>query len=135
MSRVFGLTPEMLEGYRYQFFGGALLMGMTFSPVGEELLYRGIINRCFAGRYGENKASVIDSLMFMIVHLPHFGIIYNAGQWSFPLFPALLWMLLMFLAGRLFFRCKVYSRSIWGAISAHAGYNAAMMYITYFHIL
>jgi membrane protease YdiL (CAAX protease family) len=135
MSRVYGLTPEMMEAYRYKIFCISLVMSMTFSPVGEELLYRGVIHGCFAGKYGENRASVVDSLVFMAVHLAHFGIIYDSGKWSFPVFPALLWMFFMFVAGRLFFRCKVFSHSIWGAVAAHAGYNCVMMYFTYFHIL
>lgn len=135
MSRVFGLTSGMLEAYRYKLFFIALIASMTFSPIGEEFLYRGMIHGCFVEKYGENKASIIDSLVFMIVHLPHFGIIYNAGKWSFPFFPALLWMFFMFMVSRLFFRCKVYSNSIWGAVFAHAGFNCAMMYFTYFHIL
>jgi membrane protease YdiL (CAAX protease family) len=135
LSRVYGLTPEMLEAYRYKLFFISLFVSMTFSPVGEELLYRGVIHGCFVDKYGENKASIIDSLVFMVVHLPHFGIIYDLGKWSFPLFPALLWMFFMFMVARLFFRCKVYSNSIWGAVFAHAGYNCLMMYFTYFHIL
>ncbi len=135
LSRVYGLTPEMLEAYRYKLFYISLLVSMTFSPVGEELLYRGVIHGCFVDQYGENKASIIDSLVFMIVHLPHFGIIYDSGKWSFPFFPALLWMFFMFMVARLFFQCKVYSNSIWGAVFAHAGYNCLMMYFTYFHIL
>ncbi|MCD7974132.1 MAG: CPBP family intramembrane metalloprotease [Candidatus Azobacteroides sp.] len=135
MSRVYGFTLEMLEGFRYQFFFISLCMSMTFSPIGEEILYRGVIHGCFVGKYGENKASVIDSLVFMIVHLPHFEIIYDSGKWSFPFFPALLWMVSMFLVSRLFFRCKMYSHSIWGAVLAHSGYNGVMMYFTYFHIL
>lgn len=134
MSRVFGLTPEMLEGYRYQLFFIALAVGMTFSPIGEEFLYRGVIHGCFVGKYGESRAAIIASLAFMVAHLPHFGIIYDAGEWSFPFFPALLWMFFMFMVGQLFYRCKVYSNSIWGAVLAHAGFNAGMMYVTYFLI-
>lgn len=134
MSKVFGLTSEMLETYRYKLFFIALIVGMTFSPVGEELLYRGLIEGCFVKIYGENKAAVIAGLAFMIAHLPHFGIIYNAGQWSFSFFPALLWMLSMFMLSLLLSKFKLYSKSIWAAVLAHAGYNAGMMYVTYFLI-
>ncbi len=134
MSKVFGLTPEMIDAYRYKLFFIALIVGMTFSPIGEELLYRGLIHGCFVGKYGENKAATITGLAFMIAHLPHFGIIYNSGEWSFPFFSALLWMFFMFTVSLLFFKYKVYSKSIWGAVFVHAGYNAGMMYITYFQI-
>lgn len=134
MSKVFRLTSEMLEEYRYKLFFISLIVGMTFSPIGEELLYRGVIHGCFVEKYGENKAAIIASLAFMVAHLPHFGIVYNAGEWSFPFFPALLWMFFMFMVGQLFYKCKVYSKSILGAVLAHAGFNAGMMYVTYFHI-
>lgn len=135
MSRVFGMSPEMMEAYRSRIFIASLVMGMTFSPVGEELLYRGMVHESFIDKFGTNKASIIDSLAFTLVHLPHFGIIYDAGEWSFPFFPALLWMFSMFILSRLFFKCKVLSQSIWGAVLAHSGYNFLMMYITFYHIL
>ncbi len=67
MSRVYGLAPEMLEAYRYKLFYISLFMSMIFSPIGEEFLYRGVIHGCFVDKYGENKASIIDSLVFMII--------------------------------------------------------------------
>ena len=52
---------------------------MTFSPIGEELFYRGIVHGSFTGRFGEQKASFFDSLTFAITHLAHFGIVYVLG--------------------------------------------------------
>lgn len=107
---------------------------MTFSPVGEELFYRGIVHQSFAVNHGENKASVWDSLAFGVTHLAHFGIVYIAGRWDFLLIPAMLWMLGMFLSGRLFFLCKIKSGSLAGAILSHAGFNLTMIYLIFYHI-
>jgi len=107
---------------------------MIFSPIGEELLYRGVVHGSFVKKFGENKASVFDSLAFAITHLAHFGIIYNSGHWSFLPLPSLFWIIAMFCVSRLFFRCKQFSDSIYGAILSHAGYNLAMMYLIFYHI-
>lgn len=111
------------------------LTGMTFSPIGEEFLYRGLIHGSFVEKYGEQKSSLLDSLAFALTHLSHFGIIYNAGKWNFLFIPALLWVLGMFVASQLFFKCKQMTGSIWGAVICHAGYNFGMMYWIFYHIL
>ena len=110
-------------------------IAMTFSPLGEELLYRGVIHSSFAGQLGETKASRIDSLAFALTHLAHFGIVYHMGKWGFLFIPALLWVIGMYFASRLFFVCKQKSGSILGAILCHAGYNLAMMYFIFYHII
>ena len=111
------------------------IIGITLSPIGEEFFYRGIVHESFADEWGDNKASVTDSLAFSLTHLAHFGIIYDAGHWKFLLLPALLWIVFMFLASRLFFICRQQSGSIAGAILCHAGFNFAMMYFIFYHIL
>lgn len=110
------------------------LTGMTFSPIGEEFLYRGVIHGSFAEKYGEQKSSLFDSLAFALTHLAHFGIVFNAGRWDFLFIPALLWVLGMFIASQIFFKCKQLTGSIWGAVICHAGYNFGMMYWIFYHI-
>jgi membrane protease YdiL (CAAX protease family) len=110
------------------------LTGMTFSPIGEELFYRGVVHGSFVSRFGEQKASLIDSLAFAITHLAHFGIIYFSGKWEFLFLPSLLWIISMFFASRIFFLSKQKTGSIVGAILSHAGYNIAMMYFIFYHI-
>lgn len=110
------------------------LSGMTFSPIGEEFFYRGVIHGSFVGRFGEQKASWVDSAAFALTHLAHFGIVYNLGKWEFLAVPALLWVLGMFVLSQLLFRCKQMTDSIWGAVACHAGYNLAMIYWIFYHI-
>lgn len=111
------------------------VIGMTFSPIGEELLYRGLIHQSFVPKFGNNKASILDSLAFAIVHLAHFGIVYANGSWKLLFVPAILWIALMFLTSRLFFYCKTKTGSIYGAIISHAGFNFTMTYFIFYHIL
>lgn len=106
---------------------------MIFSPIGEEFLYRGVIHGSFVEKSGEFKASIYDSLAFALTHLAHFGIIYDGEAWQFLLAPSILWVLSMFLVSQLFFRCKMMSQSIFGAVLSHSGYNLAMMYLIFYY--
>lgn len=110
------------------YFWIAVIPSMIFSPIGEELLYRGLIHGSFVPRFGETTASIFDSSAFALTHIAHFGIIYTAGSWHFTFLPTLLWVFCMFVVSQLFFRCKCYCGSIWGASIAHAGFNFVMMY-------
>ena len=108
---------------------------MTFSPIGEELFYRGVVHQAFVRRFGENGASRIDSLAFALTHLAHFGLVYVSGVWEIYPLPALMWVGAMFIISRLFFMCKLGSGSIWGAVVAHAGFNLGMSYFIWYWIL
>lgn len=121
-------TSALPEETKTMYFWIAVIPSMLFSPIGEELLYRGIIHGCFVPRFGEVKASVFDSLAFALTHLAHFGIVYTSASWHFALLPSLLWIVSMFVVSQLFFRCKCYGGSILGAMVAHAGFNFVMMY-------
>lgn len=110
------------------------ITAMTFSPIGEELFYRGLVHGSFAKNGDEQKASRADSLAFALTHLAHFGIVYISGSWQFLLLPSLLWVLFMYLTSRIFFYCKQKTGSILGAIFSHAGFNLAMMYFIFYHI-
>ena len=48
---------------------------MIFSPIGEELFFRGIVHSSFAKSIGNFKASIIDSVAFALTHISHFGTI------------------------------------------------------------
>lgn len=127
--------PELNEDNRFTFFCIYSITSMIFSPLGEELFYRGLIHGCFTEKLNENGASRIDSLAFAIAHLANFGIIYSLGKWEFLLLPAVIWTCCMYVLCRLFFICKQRSGSILGAILCHSGFNLAMIYWIFYHIL
>ncbi|WP_165041738.1 CPBP family intramembrane glutamic endopeptidase [Dysgonomonas sp. ZJ709] len=135
ISKSYLLPEGQLDANRFMFFITFAISGMIFSPIGEELFFRGIVHGSFVEQFGERKASFFDSAAFALTHLAHFGIIYNLGTWSFLPVPALLWVLFMFALSQLLFRCKQLSDSIFGAIVCHAGFNFAMIYFIFYHIL
>ncbi len=105
---------------------------MTFSPIGEELFFRGIVHSSFAESMDEKKASLIDSSAFALVHISHFGLVFTNQQWKFLFIPAILWVMGMFLVSVLFFVCRKYSGSILGAITCHASFNLGMIYCIFY---
>ena len=136
ISKSYSASGIVLQGSQRQiYFLIYSLTGMTFSPIGEELFYRGLVHGSFAESVGEQKASIADSSAFALTHLAHFGIVYVAGDWNFLFLPALLWVFSMFVASRIFFICKQNSGSILGAIFSHAAFNLAMMYFIFYQIL
>ena len=110
------------------------LTGMTFSPIGEELFFRGIVHGSFAKSFGDKKASIIDSLAFALTHIAHFGLVFIGNSWNFYLIPTLIWVISMFLVSILFFQMKKHSDSLWGAILCHAGFNLGMIYCIFYLI-
>ncbi|WPP52435.1 CPBP family intramembrane glutamic endopeptidase [Catalinimonas niigatensis] len=136
IARTFQGLPEMMDAqtrliYFFIFAG----ISMFFSPLGEELFYRGFIHESFAVTLGHSKASLLDSLAFSLVHLAHFGIVYLDGQWQLLFWPSVIWMVGLFGSCLLFNRARVLSGSILGAIVAHACFNLTMTYFIFYHIL
>jgi membrane protease YdiL (CAAX protease family) len=124
----------MSSSQKFTYFLIYSLTGITFSPIGEELFYRGIVHGSFAVDFGEQKASVLDSLAFALTHLAHFGLVYFSGGWHFLFVPALIWVASMFITSRIFFICKEKTGSVLGAIISHAAFNLTMMYLIFYQI-
>jgi membrane protease YdiL (CAAX protease family) len=103
------------------------LTGMTFSPIGEELFFRGIVHASFAKSIGEKKAGLVEGSAFALTHISHFGLVFINTQWSFLTTPAVIWVTSMFLVSLLFFAFKKYSGSILGAVICHAAFNLGMI--------
>lgn len=136
IAKSYTLSGIKLDGNNRQvYFIIYAITSVTFSPVGEELFYRGIVHQCFVADRSDNKASVWDSFAFALTHLAHFGIVYMAGGWTILVVPGILWVLGMFLSSRVFYWCKVKSGSIFGAMASHAGFNLMMIYLIFYHIL
>ena len=108
--------------------------GMTFSPIGEEFFFRGIVHTSFAKSLGDKKASIIDSLAFALTHISHFGLVFVNDRWDFYLVPAIIWVMSMFIVSVLFFQMRRLSNSIWGAVLCHSGFNLGMIYCIFYLI-
>jgi uncharacterized protein len=108
------------------------VVGMTFSPIGEELFFRGIVHSSFAKSVGDKRASIIDSTAFALTHISHFGFVFINKEWDFFIIPTLLWVLSMFLVSILFYTCRQKSGSLAGAILCHSAFNLGMIYCIFY---
>lgn len=108
------------------------LTGMTFSPIGEELFFRGIVHSSFEKSIGEKKASIVDGSAFALTHISHFGLVFINNKWNFFTLPAIIWVASMFLVSLLFFAFRKYSGSILGAIICHSAFNLGMIYCIFY---
>lgn len=108
------------------------LTGMTFSPIGEELFFRGIVHSSFAKSIGDKKASIVDASAFALTHIAHFGLVLIDNKWNFLLVPTLIWVISMFLVSLLFFAFRKYTGSISGAVVCHSGFNFGMIYSIFY---
>lgn len=125
--------PEGMSGQdRNIMFTIMALVGMTFSPIGEELFFRGIVQSSFSKSIGETWASILDGLAFALVHIAHFGLVYINQKFAFYPMPTLLWVISMFLLSLLFYMCKRKSGSLLGAIACHSGFNLGMIYSIFY---
>ena len=115
-------------------FGFTALMVMIFSPIGEELFFRGIVHSSFAKSLGEKKASMIDSAAFAITHISHFGLVFINNSYDFFPIPTLIWVTGMFLVSLLFFTFRKLSGSILGAILCHSAFNLGMTFCIFYLI-
>ncbi len=132
IGKSYNLPSDLSTHERNLYFFIFSSTGMIFSPIGEELFFRGIVHSGFAKSVGERKASIIDSSAFAITHLSHFGLVYLMNQWKLLSIPALIWVLCMFLVSLLFIYFKRKSNSILGAIICHAGFNLGMTFCIFY---
>jgi uncharacterized protein len=125
-----GIGPE----HKTTLFAVMAATGMTFSPVGEELFFRGIIHTSFEKAIGPTKASLVDSSAFALTHIAHFGLVFVNNRWDFLGIPTLIWVSAMFLLSILFLFFKKRTGSIWGAVVCHSAFNLGMTYCIFYPV-
>jgi membrane protease YdiL (CAAX protease family) len=136
ISRTYSNVPAVLsEQNRLVYFLIYSGPSLLFSPVGEEIFYRGLVHECFAPRLGHRRATLVDGAAFALVHLAHFGLVYAGGGWRLLPGPALLWLAGLFATCLLFSLARRQSGSVLGAMVAHALFNLTMNYFIFYHIL
>ena len=100
---------------------------LIFSPVGEEIFFRGFLQEAITTKLSYRSAMVIDSLFFALIHLFHHGIVRDmTGKIHFYAVSGLIWVMLMFVTAMAFAFLKKSSGSIYPAIVSHAVFNLVM---------
>jgi membrane protease YdiL (CAAX protease family) len=97
-----------------------------FSPIGEEIFYRGFLQKVLEDRYARARATLMEAGLFALVHLCHHGIVLGASGFRLLPLSGALWVAQMFALSLLFAWLRRRADSILPAIAAHAAFNAAM---------
>jgi hypothetical protein len=97
-----------------------------FSPIGEEIFFRGFLQKVLEERHGARRATLMEASLFALVHLCHHGIVLSAAGVRLLPVSGALWVAQMFALSLLFAWLRRRSDSILPAILAHAAFNAAM---------
>lgn len=97
-----------------------------FSPIGEEIFFRGYLQKVLEDRHGRTRATLMEAALFALVHLCHHGILVSATGIALQGVSGALWVGQMFLLSLLFAWLRRAGDSILPAILAHAAFNAAM---------
>lgn len=99
---------------------------LIFSPLGEEIFFRGVLQRSLEESLPGNAGTYIECGAFAAVHLCHHGLYWTDNTLSVLLPSGLLWMALMFLAARLFAHWRKTTASVFPSVVSHIAFNAAM---------
>jgi membrane protease YdiL (CAAX protease family) len=97
------------------------------NPVGEEILFRGIIQQSFARRFGAAFATIASSLFFGLIYLYLHGLWRDASGFHLRLGSAVVAVFLMACLGAVFTLCRKLSGSLWPAMAAHAAFNLTVL--------
>ena len=127
-------VPGAMDMPLQRFFVIVTLPALIFSPIGEEIFFRGFLQEAFETRFSLRSSMVIESAIFGLVHLFHHGLVRtNDGVNFFP-FSGMLWVVLMFFTACGFALLRKRSGSIYPAIAAHATFNLVMNLLIFFFL-
>jgi membrane protease YdiL (CAAX protease family) len=99
---------------------------LLFSPVGEEIFFRGFLQQALEQRYSPRASTIAECTAFAVIHLCHHGLYLTAAGVGLRPVSGFLWMLLMFCTALMFAWLRSSSGSLLPAILAHAAFNLVM---------
>jgi len=132
IGKSYHIPSEINSNDKLIMFITMAITGMIFSPMGEELFFRGIVHSSFTKSVGNFKASIIDSSAFALTHISHFGLVYINNEWKFFPVSAIIWVASMFIMSILFYLCRKKSGSLLGAVICHSAFNLGMIYCIFY---
>ncbi|MGD0681105.1 MAG: CPBP family intramembrane glutamic endopeptidase [Terracidiphilus sp.] len=117
-------------------FAVIALLTMSFTPIGEEFLFRGLIQKSFTLRWNAAIATLVNGFAYGLLHLLHVhGLWHNAAGFHLRLISGALVVLLLAGLGATFTLCRLCTGSLWCAVVAHAACNLAMISAIFLHFV
>jgi hypothetical protein len=109
-------------------FAVITLSTMSFTPIGEEFLFRGLIQQSFTLRWNAAIATLVNGLTYGLLHLLHVhGLWRDAAGFHLRVVSGTLIVILLAGLGAVLTLCRLRTGSLWCAVVAHAACNLAMM--------
>lgn len=102
------------------------LPAILFSPIGEEIFFRGMLQRALEQRFSVNVSTSLECAAFGIIHLCHHGLAWGAAGLTLLPVSGALWVMLMFLTALMLAAIRKRSGSLFPAMASHAAFNATM---------
>jgi membrane protease YdiL (CAAX protease family) len=99
---------------------------LIFSPIGEEIFFRGVFQDALEVRFSERLSTLIESVVFGLVHLCHHGLLISIAGVTLLWRSAPIWFVLMVLVAFLFAWLRKRSGSLYPAIISHMVFNFVM---------
>ncbi|MGZ8293859.1 MAG: CPBP family intramembrane glutamic endopeptidase [Telluria sp.] len=102
------------------------LPALMFTPIAEEIFFRGILQRTLEQHLAASASTAIECAAFALVHLCHHGLFIGATGLGWLPLSGTLWMILMYVTAQVFASVRKRSGSIYPAIASHAAFNLTM---------
>jgi membrane protease YdiL (CAAX protease family) len=106
------------------------LPAIFMNPVGEEILFRGIVQQAFARRFNPAFATIVNSLLFALIYLCLHGVWRDASGFHIRIVSASIAVFLLACTGGVYTLCRMLSGSLWPAMAAHAAFNLTVLALT-----
>jgi membrane protease YdiL (CAAX protease family) len=132
VRRSFPEMPEAAAFTKAQLFWIVSVPAMIFSPIGEEIFFRGFLQQAAEERHGYRRSVVLSSALFALVHLFHHGLVRIDGEITLLPLSGALWLALIFSTGVLFSFLRRKTGSLVAPVLAHAAFNLAMNFAILF---
>jgi hypothetical protein len=117
-------------------FAVIALLTLSFTPIGEEFLFRGLIQQSFTLGWNAVIATLGNGLAYGILHLLHVhGLWHDAAGFHLRLVSGAFMVLLLAGLGATFTVCRLWTGSLWCAVAAHATCNLAMISAIFLHFV
>ena len=107
------------------------LPALAFSPIGEEIFFRGLLQRALEEQLSIKSSTIVECAVFGVVHLCHHGLLFTAAGITILPFSAGIWVILMFSVALLFAWHRRRSGSLYPAIVSHSSFNLTMNIIIF----
>jgi len=106
---------------------------MTLTPIGEEILFRGILHQSFARRWNLATATLVNCFFYGLMYLYVHGLWHDQDGFHLRLVSGAVMVLILAIFGAVYTYCRLRAGSLLASMAAHAGFNFAMIVILVLH--